>query len=90
MIARLILLSSSPVCTAGERGWMKCWAARHGSGHAEVFCRYHKGRRNTEAYEVLEACDKVELNIVGNGTHLAPWLLGTPSYSNTSYNPDVV
>ncbi|KAI0299813.1 hypothetical protein BC826DRAFT_714100 [Russula brevipes] len=29
--------------------------------------------RNTEPCEVLEAYDKVELNIAGNGTHLAPW-----------------
>jgi len=29
--------------------------------------------RNTEPCEVLEAYDKVELNITGNGTHLAPW-----------------
>lgn len=29
--------------------------------------------RNTEPCEVLEAYDKVELNIAGNGTHPAPW-----------------
>ena len=29
--------------------------------------------RNAEPCEVLEAYDKVELNIAGNGTHLAPW-----------------